>query len=106
MWGVLDLSYHIIALLAPHVAQKVKGSASTTRHEGYAVSQKKRKRAEEISGWIKTVTWLRKAYKRVMRKSTGCHALGRSLQHGPVEIAASGPYYDRQHENVYQWSMS
>ena len=50
--------------VTPHVAQKVKGSAidgRTTRHEGYAVSQKKRKRVEEIFGWMKTVAWLRKA---------------------------------------------
>jgi len=50
--------------VTPHVAQKAKGSAidgRTTRHEGYAVSQKKRKRVEEIFGWMKTVAWLRKA---------------------------------------------
>ena len=50
--------------VTPHVAQKAKGSAidgRTTRHEGYAVSQKKRKRVEEIFGWMKTVGWLRKA---------------------------------------------
>ncbi|MCL1981167.1 MAG: IS5 family transposase [Proteobacteria bacterium] len=48
----------------PHVAQKVKGSAidgRTTRHAGYAVSQRKRKRVEEIFGWMKTIAWLRKA---------------------------------------------
>ena len=44
--------------VTPHVAAKVKGSAidaRTTRHEGYAVSQKKRKRIEEAFGWGKTV---------------------------------------------------
>jgi IS5 family transposase len=55
--------------VTPHVAQKVKGSAidgRTTRHAGYAVSRKKRKRVEEIFGWMKTVAWLRKArYKGV-----------------------------------------
>ncbi len=55
--------------VTPHVAQKAKGSAidgRTTRHEGYAVSQKKRKRVEEIFGWMKTVAWLRKSrYKGV-----------------------------------------
>ena len=42
----------------PHVAGKVKGSAldgRTTRHAGYAVSQRKRKRIEEAFGWGKTV---------------------------------------------------
>ena len=32
----------------------------TTRHPGYAVSQRLRKRVEEISGWMKTVGSLRK----------------------------------------------
>jgi len=50
-------------IATPHVAQKAKGSAidgRTTRHAGYAVSQRKRKRVEEIFGWMKTVAWLRK----------------------------------------------
>lgn len=32
----------------------------TTRHAGYAVSQRKRKRIEEIFGWLKTIATLRK----------------------------------------------
>jgi transposase len=47
----------------PHVAQKKKHSAidgRTTRHAGYAVSQQKRKRVEEIFGWMKTVGGMRK----------------------------------------------
>lgn len=47
----------------PHVAQKDKGTAidnRTTRHEGYRVSQRIRKRVEEIFGWLKTVGCLRK----------------------------------------------
>ena len=44
----------------PHVAQNTNGRASaidrrTTRHAGYAVSQRIRKRIEEAFGWIKTV---------------------------------------------------
>jgi len=38
-----------------HVAQKSRGSAidgRTIRHEGYTVSQRIRKRVEEIFGWI------------------------------------------------------
>jgi transposase len=49
--------------VTPHVAQKVKGSAidgRTTRHPGYAVSQRIRKRIEEIFGWCKTVGASRK----------------------------------------------
>lgn len=46
-----------------HVAQKDKGSAidgRTTRHAGYGVSLKVRKRIEEVFGWAKTVGGLRK----------------------------------------------
>ena len=44
----------------PHVAQNCQGRKSaidgrTTRHPGYAVSQRLRKRVEEIFGWMKTV---------------------------------------------------
>ena len=45
------------------MAQKVKGSAidgRTTRHEGYAVSQRKRKLVEEAFGWGKTIAGLAK----------------------------------------------
>src|ERR1700689_5707594 len=54
----------------PHVAQnehKNRSSAidaRTTRHQGYVVSQRKRKRVEEIFGWIKTVAGLRKTKHR------------------------------------------
>lgn len=46
-----------------HVAAKVSGSqldARTTRHGGYAVSQRKRKRVEQPFGWMKTYGLLRK----------------------------------------------
>jgi transposase len=46
----------------PHVAQKKHSAVDgrTTRHEGYRISQQKRKRVEEIFGWMKTVGGLRK----------------------------------------------
>ena len=46
------------ACVTPHVAQKMQYSAidgRTTRHPGYAVSQKRRKKIEEPFGWAKTV---------------------------------------------------
>jgi len=51
--------------VTPHVAQNTAGrrsaiDARTTRHPGYAVSQRIRKRIEEIFGWDKTVAGLRK----------------------------------------------
>jgi transposase len=55
--------------VAPHVAQNVRGRSSavderTTRHPGYAISQRKRKLVEEIFGWMKTVGCLRKTRHR------------------------------------------
>jgi transposase len=46
--------------MTPHVSQNTSGRRSaidgrTTRHPGYAVSQRIRKRVEEIFGWVKTV---------------------------------------------------
>jgi len=46
--------------VTPHVAQNTSGRSSTidgrtTRHGGYAVSQRIRKRIEEAFGWIKTI---------------------------------------------------
>lgn len=52
--------------LAPHIA-RIEGRSApgldgrTTRHERYAMSQRKRKRIEEIFGWVKTVGGLRKS---------------------------------------------
>ena len=51
----------------PHTAQRAKGSAidcRVTRHEGYAISQRSRKRIEEIFGWLKTVAGLRRTRHR------------------------------------------
>jgi len=49
--------------ITPHVAQKAVGTAidgRTTRHPGYAISQRKRKLIEQVFGWMKTVGGLRK----------------------------------------------
>ena len=48
--------------VTPHVAQKQHSAVDgrTTRHAGYRVSQRVRKRVEEIFGWGKTVGGLRK----------------------------------------------
>jgi transposase len=69
-----DKNYDVAAFVAaararaitPHVAQNLTrrgGSAidgRTTRHPGYAVSQRKRKLVEQVFGWMKTVGGLRK----------------------------------------------
>ena len=54
VWGLRGLG------VTPHVAQNEQGRRSaidrrTTRHPGYAQSQRRRKRVEEVFGWIKTV---------------------------------------------------
>lgn len=52
--------------VTPHVSQK-KASAidgRTTRHAGYEVSQRVRKRVEEVFGWMKTVGGVRKTRHR------------------------------------------
>ena len=59
--------------VTPHVAQNASYrrsaiDARTTRHPGYAVSQVKRKRVEEIFGWLKTVAVLRKTRHRGTRR--------------------------------------
>lgn len=48
--------------VTPHVAQAPHSAidARTTRHPGYPVSQRHRKRIEEVFGWMKTVGGLRK----------------------------------------------
>ena len=56
--------------VTPHVAQndgRPGGSAidgRTTRHAGYKISQRKRKRIEEVFGWLKTIAGLRKTRHR------------------------------------------
>ena len=59
--------------ITPHVAQNDTNRSSaiddrTTRHEGYKVSLKVRKRIEETFGWIKTVGNLRKTRHRGVEK--------------------------------------
>jgi transposase len=68
-----DKGYDVAALIqqlrdikvTPQVAQNDTNrrsaiDARTTRHDGYAVSQRKRKRVEEVFGWMKAVALQRK----------------------------------------------
>ena len=59
--------------ITPHVAQNDTNRRSaidcrTTHHNGYRVSQKKRKRIEEVFGWMKTVGLLRKLRHRGLKQ--------------------------------------
>src|SRR3989454_350039 len=59
--------------VTPHVAQNTSNRSSaidrrTTRHAGYEVSQQKRKRIEEVFGWLKTIGLLRQTRHRGRRR--------------------------------------
>jgi transposase len=59
--------------VTPHVAQNITKRSSriderTTRHPGYGISQRKRKRIEEVFGWLKTVGLMRKTRHRGSRR--------------------------------------
>ena len=64
---VLELREHQVT---PHIARKPTSiiDTRTTRHPGYAISQQKRKRIEEIYGWLKTVAGMRKTRHRGLAK--------------------------------------
>ena len=55
--------------VTPHVAQNNRNRRSavderTTRHAGYEISQRKRKRVEEVFGWLKTIGLIRQTRHR------------------------------------------
>jgi transposase len=59
--------------ITPHIAQNDTNRHSavderTTRHAGYQVSQKKRKRIEEVFGWMKSIGLLRKLRHRGLER--------------------------------------
>ena len=75
--------------ITPHVAQNLGrrgGSAidsRTTRHAGYRISQKKRKRIEECFGWLKTIALLSQgASSRNLEGGLDVYVCVRGLQFG------------------------
>jgi transposase len=86
--------------LTPHVAQNTSRRASaidvrTTRHPGYAVSQQKRKRVEEVFGWMKTVALFRKTRHRGVRRVGWLFTLAAALYNlvrirNVMAVAATG----------------
>jgi transposase len=69
--------------VTPHVAQNQNARRSsaidgrTTRHAGYTVSQRIRKRVEEIFGWMKTVGGFRRTrYRGLERTQMNGHLVG------------------------------
>ena len=81
--------------VTPHVAQNTKGRRSaidgrTTSWPGYAVSQRIRKRVEEIFGWMKTVGGLRKTrYRRLEKVDFAGYLVGAA--YNLVRIARLAP---------------
>ena len=87
--------------VTPHVAQntaRAGGSAidgRTTRHTGYTVSQKKRKRIEECFGWMKDIALLPKLKHRGLLKvgwifsfAAAAYNLVRMRKLAPIDGAA------------------
>ena len=55
----------------------LSGGERTTGHVGYAISQRVRKRVEEVFGWIKTVgNFRRTRYRGVARTSLAAYLAG------------------------------
>ena len=59
--------------ITPHIAQNDTNRRSavderTTRHAGYQLSQKKRKRVEEVFGWMKSIGLLKKVRHRGLER--------------------------------------
>ena len=59
--------------VTPHLAQNTSNRSSaidrrTTRHRGYEMSQRTRKRVEEVFGWLKTIGLMRKTRHRGLRR--------------------------------------
>jgi transposase len=57
-------SLNVTPHIAPRPSRRSLVDGRTTRHAGYALSQRKRKRVEEIFGWLKTTGLLRKTRHR------------------------------------------
>ena len=82
--------------VTPHIARNERragGSAldrRTVRHAGYAVSQRVRKRVEEIFGWMKTVGGLRKTRYRGLDR-TQLHAYWVAAAYNLLRIARLSP---------------
>jgi transposase len=92
--------------VTPHVAQNTSGRTSaidgrTTRHAGYAISQRIRKRIEEGFGWIKTIAGQEKTR---FRGREGFHLRGGRLQSSAVAEADGGA--DMSALPVANWSLA
>jgi transposase len=68
--------------ISPHIAQNTSNRRSaldgrTTRHAGYAISQRFRKRVEEIFGWMKTIGGFRRTrFRGTVRTQLAAYFVG------------------------------
>src|SRR5262249_52749030 len=89
--------------MTPHVAQNTKRSGGsaiderTTRHAGYGISQKKRKRIEESFGWLKTIALMRKVRHRGIAVTGGSIRLGQGRR-----VSKSAKWRSATHSNTYE----
>ena len=94
--------------VTPHVAQNTSNRRSaidgrTTRHPGYAVSQRIRKRIEEAFGWIKEVALQRACpASRQGPRRLAVHPGGRGLQPDPAAQAAGGVRTKAVNRDLYR----
>ena len=74
--------------VTPHVAQRTRSAIDgrTTRHPGYRMSQKIRKRVEEIFGWMKRVG----GFRRTRYPGVEPHRAGRILRSHGLQPGADG----------------
>jgi hypothetical protein len=83
--------------ITPHVAQNTTKRRSavderTTRHAGYEVSQRKRKRVEQSFGWMKMIGMLKKVKLRGIDK-VGWLFIFTGAASGPVKSFLSAPLH-------------
>jgi hypothetical protein len=81
--------------ITPHVAQNVSNRRSnvdgrTTQHDGYRLSQRARKKIEEIWGWMKTIGGLRKTRYRGSER-TGFYAYFAAATYNLVRMLKLAP---------------
>ena len=85
----------------PHVAQNTAGRRSaidrrTTRHPGYAASQRARHRIEDVFAWVKTIAGQSKTkYRGLDRVRWHCTLATAALQPDPPAQAARRPVVSR-----------
>ena len=85
--------------ITPHITAKKSGSAldgRTTRHQTYRVSQRIRKRIEEVFGWLKTIGGLRKS-RYVGRARIAAPMLLGCAAYNLVRIGSLNGWWDARH---------